>query len=51
MHDFLEILLWLRHHSVVVMLTVFVLMLISLYLPGRRMRFERDARIPLEDDR
>ena len=51
MLELMPLLLWLQHHSVVFVSGIFVLMLVTLYWPGRRARFERDARIPLDDDR
>ena len=42
--------LWVQHRSVVVVFVVFALLLITLYWPGRRRRFEHDANIPLRDD-
>ncbi len=47
----LQILQWIQHHSVVLMLAVFLLLVISTFWPGRRAGFDRDSRIPLEDDR
>ena len=51
MDDKLTLLLWLQHHSVVLVVVVFTLMFISLFLPGMRARYERDARIPFDDER
>jgi cbb3-type cytochrome oxidase subunit 3 len=51
MDDTMTILLWLQHHSVVLVFAVFMLMLISLFLPGMRARYDRDARIPFDDER
>jgi cbb3-type cytochrome oxidase subunit 3 len=51
MHDVIAALVWLQHHSVVFMFTVFSLLLATVFWPGRSARFERDARIPLDDDR
>ena len=42
---------WIQHHSIVAMLTVFVLIVAATFWPGRKSRFERDASIPLNDDR
>jgi cbb3-type cytochrome oxidase subunit 3 len=50
MSDLLPFVLWLQHHSVLFVFAVFVLLMASIYWPGRRRRFEDDARIPLEDD-
>ena len=46
----LPFILWLQHHSVLFMFVVFALLMVSIYWPGRRQRFDDDARIPLEDD-
>jgi cbb3-type cytochrome oxidase subunit 3 len=51
MDDKVTILLWLQQHSVVLVVAVFTLMLISLFLPGMRARYDRDARIPFDDER
>jgi cbb3-type cytochrome oxidase subunit 3 len=51
MSEIMPIILWLQHHSVLFVFVVFVLLLATIYWPGRRGRFDRDARIPLEDDR
>ena len=47
----LEILIWLQHHSIVTMLAVFLLIVITTYWTGRKFRLQRNARIPLDDDR
>jgi cbb3-type cytochrome oxidase subunit 3 len=49
--SFMDIVLWLMAHSIVFVLGVFVLLLATIYWPGRRAKFERDAMIPLQDDR
>jgi cbb3-type cytochrome oxidase subunit 3 len=46
-----DILLFLRQYSVVVMMVVFALLMVTVLWPGRRERFDRDAQIPLQDDR
>jgi len=51
MAGFLSFLLWLQHNSVVLMFSVFVMILVTAYWPGRQPTFDRDARIPLDDDR
>ncbi|MCX7384879.1 MAG: cbb3-type cytochrome c oxidase subunit 3 [Alphaproteobacteria bacterium] len=51
MQDILATILSLRIYSVVMMVTVFSLLMVTVFWPGRRARFERDAQIPLEDDR
>lgn len=40
-----------KEYSVAVMFVVFGLLMVTVWLPSRRERFEKDARIPLEDDR
>jgi cbb3-type cytochrome oxidase subunit 3 len=50
MSSIMALLHWLQHHSVLFMFVVFALLMASIYWPGRRRRFEHDARIPLEDD-
>jgi cbb3-type cytochrome oxidase subunit 3 len=47
----MDILLWLASHAIVGVVAVFLLLMASVYWPGRRARFERDAMIPLRDDR
>jgi cbb3-type cytochrome oxidase subunit 3 len=42
---------FLRDHSVLLMLAAFAGVVAFAYLPGRKSRFERDAAIPLNDDR
>ena len=42
---------WLRDYSIVLMLVTFVLLLAFTFWPGRKMRFEHDSQIPLQDDR
>lgn len=49
--DLLVILTWARHHSIVLMLAAFLLILVTTYWPGRRQSIERNASIPLMDDR
>ena len=51
MSDILAVILWLQSHSVIFVFVVCMLMLITLFLPGQRARYERDARIPFDDDR
>lgn len=48
--DIQAIILWLQHNAIVPVFAVFVAILVTTYWPGRRARFERDARIPLQDD-
>ena len=42
---------WLRDYSIVWMFAVFVITLVFTFWPGRKARFDRDAQIPLQDDR
>jgi cbb3-type cytochrome oxidase subunit 3 len=49
--DVMPILLWLEHNSIVLVLTVFVLIVLTTYWPGRKSSIERNGRIPLDDDR
>ena len=51
MADFMTVIFLLKQYSVVVMSVVFTLIVVMLFLPGRKARFDRDARIPLDDDR
>ncbi len=51
MEIFNHAVLWLRLHSVIFMLAVFSLIVITTYWPGRRKEIERNAMIPLQDDR
>ena len=47
----MDIITWLMRYSIVGVGIVFVLLIATVYWPGRRARFERDAMIPLRDDR
>jgi cbb3-type cytochrome oxidase subunit 3 len=49
--DVMPILLWLEHNLIVLVLTVFVLIVLTTYWPGRKSSIERNGRIPLDDDR
>ncbi len=46
----LSILHWFWEHSVAFVAGVFVLLVATVYWPGRKERFQRDAMIPLRDD-
>jgi cbb3-type cytochrome oxidase subunit 3 len=46
----MDIVLFLMRHSIVLVGGVFMLLLATIYWPGRAARFERDAQIPLRDD-
>lgn len=48
---FMTILHWLQDHSVAFVGGVFLLLVASVYWPGRKERFQRDAMIPLQDDK
>lgn len=47
----MDIVMWLMAHSIVFVGAVFVLLIAATYWPGRRAAFQRDAMIPLQDDR
>jgi cbb3-type cytochrome oxidase subunit 3 len=47
----MDIVMWLMARSIVGVGIVFVLLMATIYWPGRRGRFEQDAMIPLRDDR
>ncbi len=47
----MPILMWLEHNSIVLVFTVFVLIVLTTYWPGRKSAIERNGRIPLDDDR
>lgn len=42
--------IWVRDHSVIPMLLVFLLILVSAYAPQRKAYLQRQADIPLRDD-
>ncbi len=46
----MNIMQWLEHYSVVIMMAVFVLIVLSTYWPTRKKQIEHQGRIPLEDD-
>jgi cbb3-type cytochrome oxidase subunit 3 len=48
---FTDILMWLVAHSVLLVVAVFAMLVVVTYWPGRKARFQRDAMIPLRDDR
>jgi cbb3-type cytochrome oxidase subunit 3 len=50
METFNHVVLWLRLHSILWMMAVFVLIVVSAYWPGRRGAMERYGMIPLRDD-
>jgi cbb3-type cytochrome oxidase subunit 3 len=47
----MHLLLWLRDHSVLLMLAVFVAIFAATYWPGRKREIERHGLIPFEDER
>ena len=47
----MPIISWLQQHSIIAMMAVFILIVVTTFWPGRKPRFDRDSRIPLEDDR
>jgi cbb3-type cytochrome oxidase subunit 3 len=49
--DVMPILMWIEHNSIVLVFTVFVLIVLTTYWPGRKSSIERNGRIPLDDDR
>ncbi len=49
--DIAALMLWLVQYSIVPVLIVFVLVVVSTYLPSRKREMDRNARIPLDDDR
>ena len=49
--DLVSLLLWLQQHAIVPVFIVFVLVVVSTYLPSRKREMERNARIPFDDDR
>jgi cbb3-type cytochrome oxidase subunit 3 len=48
---FMTFLHWLLDHSVVLVGGVFLLLVASVYWPGRKARFQRDAMSPRRDDK
>jgi cbb3-type cytochrome oxidase subunit 3 len=47
----MDVMVWMMQHSIVVVGGVFILIVVTTYWPGRKSRIERNALIPLEDDR
>jgi cbb3-type cytochrome oxidase subunit 3 len=45
------LLLWGQKHSILLMVASFLVILATMYWPGRRAPVERHALIPLQDDR
>ena len=50
MSTLMNVILWIRDHSVIPMLLVFLLILVSTYAPRRQAYLQRQAFIPLRDD-
>ena len=48
---FMTIMHWLQDYSVAFVGVAFLVLVASVYWPGRRARFDRDAMIPLQDDK
>ncbi len=48
---FTTIMHWLQDYSVAFVGGAFLVLVASVYWPGRRARFDRDAMIPLQDDK
>jgi cbb3-type cytochrome oxidase subunit 3 len=46
-----NILLWGQTHSILLMVGSFLVIVASVYWPGRKDQVERNAMIPLQDDR
>ena len=47
----MNIVLWLQHHSVIMMGIVFLMILATTFWPGSKPTFDKAAHIPLDDDR
>ena len=47
----MDLVMWLMAHSIVFVGAVFLLLIAATFWPGRRAKFQRDAMIPLQDDR
>lgn len=47
----MTVLYWLLDHSVALVGVVFLVLVASVYWPGRKERFQRDAMIPFHDDK
>jgi cbb3-type cytochrome oxidase subunit 3 len=50
MRDFVQIILWLRAHSVIPMMLVFLVIACAAYWPGRRNKIEDNGMIPFRDE-
>ena len=49
--EIMPIVHWIRDYSILFMLATFTLIVATTFWPGRKKRFERDARIPFDEDR
>lgn len=49
--ELMPIIQWMQHHSIVLMMAVFVLIVVTTYWPGRKRSMERNGQIPLQDER
>jgi len=49
--ELVPVLYWLRDHSGPLMMLAFLVVVATTFWPGRKARFDRDSRIPLDDDR
>ena len=49
--DIAAVLQWVQQYAIVPVFVVFVLMVVTTYLPSRKQEMERNARIPFDDDR
>jgi cbb3-type cytochrome oxidase subunit 3 len=49
--ELMPVVIWLQQHSILLVFTVFVLIVLTTYWPGRKSGMERNGRIPLDDDR
>ena len=47
----MPLIMWVQHNWIVPVFTVFVLIVLTTYWPGRKSSIERNGRIPLDDDR
>jgi cbb3-type cytochrome oxidase subunit 3 len=49
--DMMPFIMWLEHNSILLVFTVFLVIVLTTYWPGRKSSIERNGRIPLDDDR
>jgi cbb3-type cytochrome oxidase subunit 3 len=45
------LIMWVQHNWIVPVFTIFMLIVLTTYWPGRKSSIERNGRIPLDDDR